>query len=177
MNIIPAAGSPLLDEHLLSSQSADGAPVSLLHIDAASTSIVTFDKNGDTVIVELDAGFESLSSRFFHHTPPTPDEVEYAINLVEDELTAAYRVIRPGSVLVTHDPFVQTIAGFAGLDSSAGFVLSRTAAEEVFTRFAKLSMGSFTEMDRSLVDGVFYAKLLILREVQHHLGFDDVMKC
>lgn len=174
MRVSSAEGSPLLEDHMLASRSADGAPVSLLHVDAAVTPIVTFDRNNDMVIVELDAGYETLSSRFFHHTPPTPDEVEYAINLVEDELTAAFRVIRPGSILVTRDPFVRTIADFAGLDSSAGFILSRAASEEVFTRFARLSMGAFTEMDTTLIDGAFYAKLLILREVLHHLEFSDV---
>ncbi len=140
--------------------------LTLLHIGADRTTIAT----GTDVLV-LTIGTEKTGREFFHHAPPTPEEVENAINVVEDEVTRAHTMTGSASILCTTDESIREIARLAGLPDQPEILLSRDTMESLFTRLAALSMGRPAVKDNLRVDASFSATLLILREVMFHLGF------
>jgi len=103
--------------------------------------------------------------------PPTPVEVENAINAIEDEVVRAHKITGTGSILYTRDNSIREIALLAGVPDQPEMSLSREAMESLFSRFAALSMGRPASKDNLRVDASFSAALLILREFMHHLGF------
>ena len=46
----------------------------------------SFHKNSTNETTFLPVGYSLICSRYFKHTPPTYDEIEYAINDIEDEI-------------------------------------------------------------------------------------------
>ena len=58
---------------------------SILMVIDKSASFFYFIDGGEQLI-SLPVGYEDISARFFRHTPPTPDDIEYAINYIEDEI-------------------------------------------------------------------------------------------
>jgi exopolyphosphatase/pppGpp-phosphohydrolase len=140
--------------------------LTLLHIDALQTIIAT----GTDVLV-LPIGTGKTAPEFFHHAPPTPEEVENAINVVEDEVTRAYQMICKGSILCTTDNSIREIVHLTSVPDKTEMLLSREAMESLFTRLAALSMGRPTAKDDLRVNASFSATILVLREVMFHLGF------
>jgi hypothetical protein len=43
-------------------------------------------RDGLQTEISIPVGFKYISDRYFKHTPPTPAEIEYAINEIEDEI-------------------------------------------------------------------------------------------
>jgi len=127
------------------------------------------------VTLTLPVGFAAIGDRYFKHTPPTYDEVEYAINFIEDEIEKIAPMIpRSGCHLVTDTPFVRNIAQLCGVDTSPEMPLSRDTLEYVFGQYAEIAMGRPPRPYESDISPRFYAQLLILREYLHHLLFDHV---
>ncbi|PLY03346.1 MAG: hypothetical protein C0624_06940 [Desulfuromonas sp.] len=144
-----------------------------LQIDE-STSSFCF-KNSDTVTITLPVGYAAISERYFKHTPPTYDEVEYAINYIEDEIEkVAPEIARKGYHLVTDTPFIRNIAQLCGVETSKEMALSREAHELVFGQYAEIAMGRPPRPHESDISPRFYAQMLILREYLHHLLFEQV---
>jgi len=132
-------------------------------------------KNSDTITITLPVGFEAISERYFKHTPPTYDEVEYAINFIEDEIEkVAPKIARKGFHLVTDTPYIRNVAQLCGVETSPEMVLSRDALEYVFGQYAEIAMGRPPRPHESDISPRFYAQMLILREYLHHLGFEQV---
>lgn len=76
-------------------------------------------KNSDTITVTLPVGFDFISNRYFKHSPPTYDDIEYAINYIEDEIEKVVPVIpMNGYHLVTNASFIREIAHLCGLEYS-----------------------------------------------------------
>jgi exopolyphosphatase/pppGpp-phosphohydrolase len=151
---------------IIKSRISSDKALTLLHIGALRTIITT----GTDVLV-LAIGTEKTGQEFFHHAPPTPEEVENAINVVEDEVARAYKLTGKGSILCTTDTSIREIVHLASVPDQTEMLLSREAMESLFTRLAALSMGRPTAKDDLRVDASFSATLLILREVMFHLGF------
>jgi exopolyphosphatase/pppGpp-phosphohydrolase len=148
--------------------------IALLHTGKEQTYIITEDKENNIIFLKLDIGTEKTGFTYFHHSPPTPDEVENAINVVEDELTKIFSRITKQSVLYTKDEQVKEIAILAGVKNHDEMILSRNDMESLFSRLAALSMGRSVKTDIIPVDSSFSAGLLILREIMHHLGYEFI---
>ena len=143
--------------------------LTVLHIGRDRTIIATA-----TDVLALSIGMEKTGREFFHHAPPTPEEVENAINVVEDEIERAHKSTGQGSILCTTDNSVREISHLASVPDQPEMTLSREALELLFTRLAALSMGRPAVKDNLRVDASFSAALLILREVMFHLGFTSI---
>jgi len=144
-----------------------------MQIHASETSFCL--KSSGTVTLTLPLGFAAIGNRYFKHTPPTYDEVEYAINFIEDEIEKIAPMIpRSGCHLVTDTPFVRDIAKLCGVDTAQEMLLSRDTLEFVFGQYAEIAMGRPPRPHESDISPRFYAQLLILREYLHHLLFDHV---
>ena len=132
-------------------------------------------RNKETITVTLPVGSDLISTRYFKHTPPTYDEIEYAINYIEDEIEKAARSIPADNhPLVTDSSYIREIARLCGVEYSTAMHLSRDALEYLFGQYAEIAMGRPPRRHESDISPRFYAQLLIFREFMHHLKFDHV---
>ena len=69
--------------------------------------------------------------------PPTPAELEQAIDLVEDALTGLPIVPADGDWLVTADALLRRLPGFGSQDAG----LAREAVEALFQQLASRALG------------------------------------
>jgi hypothetical protein len=146
------------------------SPRFLLRIGVTQTTFVPGAAAPGTDIV-LNLGTQTLAEHHFHHSPPTPLELENAIVEIEDEI-ARLRVRFPSDAwLCSTDPMLRTIACLAGLPGSGNASLAQDSMERVFDRLASVSLGRPSSQDFLPTDTTFAATLLILRELMHHLGF------
>ncbi len=120
--------------------------------------------------VTLPVGPLGLAQDVFRHDPPTPAELEHAIDLMEDALTASHLANAARGEIVTSDALLASLPGLG----AAGLRLPRDDVEALFQRLASRSLGTPIN-DHELPPGrELAAALLILRECMHHLGFDRV---
>jgi glutathione S-transferase len=94
--------------------------------------------------------------------------LENAIAAVEDELARAHGSIAKGAAVLTDDATVRDIALAAGVPAGAEMTLSVEAVEQMFQRLAARAPGLPAGRE-------FAGKLLILRELMHHLGFPSIV--
>lgn len=156
----------------LSNTHQDTNIISILSIQSAQTLIVSKDEELNAIIIVLDLGTDTIGA-IFNEEPPPPEEIEKAINIIEDELMLAVRVLRPDTELCSKDAFLKTVINLA-YTSATNNSLSRVAMEALFTRFAVISMGRSPQTDVIPVDASFSANMLILREIMHHLKFENI---
>jgi len=127
-------------------------------------------------LITLPVGFELISTRYFKHTPPTYDDIEYAINYIEDEIEKVVpKIPASGFSLTTDMDFIRHIAILSGLPDSAEINFKRDDLERLFGQYAEIAMGRHPYPYESDISPKFYAQLLIFREFMHHLKFDHVV--
>ena len=147
-----------------------------LSINAEETHIL-FEQNPSEpehqIILKI--GYQKTAREFFWHHPPTPLEIETAINMVEDEIIPLHTKVDSSSILVTTDSTIEQIALLAGIAKRSVMMMSLDAMEQVFNRFADIVSGRPVSQD-TLPDSLeFAATLLILREWMHHLRFEYII--
>jgi exopolyphosphatase/pppGpp-phosphohydrolase len=122
------------------------------------------------VTTQLGLGWVVTPQACFCHDPPTPAELERAIDVVEDEVMRTH-VTGPSEPLLhaTGDALREVANAAGGADR-----LTLDTVEQLFQRIASVSLGD-PSAGRGLPAGVrFVATLLILREFLHHGGFSAV---
>jgi exopolyphosphatase/pppGpp-phosphohydrolase len=150
--------------------------ISVLHIDDNFSFIV---QGSETMKPEkiwaFDIGTEKTARDFFNRFPPTPGEVENAINFVEDELMPVFKLLTPGSGIYSTDKKIREIFQYAGFKKNQDeFILTRVSMESIFSRLAAIITGLPASQDELPASTAFAATLLILREVMHHFGFIEI---
>jgi len=147
--------------------------VSVLHIDDEFCFIVQgSETKKPEKIWAFDMGTEKTARDFFINNPPTPGEVENAINYVEDEVMPLHKLLTPDSSLYSTDERIREIFQYAGFEKNRDeLILTRVSMEHVFSRLAAIITGLPASHDILPASNTFAATLLILREVMHHLGF------
>ena len=149
--------------------------VTFLSIRADKTWLVQGElQNEYKVGVAFGVGSLSVADGCFKHNPPTPPETEMAIMVVEDEIMPFHRKLLPGAVLVTSDAGVLEIIRLAYPNSPSVTKLTRTDVEVLFGRLNAIISGRPASMDVLPTENEFAARLLIVREVLHHLGFVEI---
>ena len=150
-------------------------PVVLLHIGSEETLITIRNTGGEEKTLPLTLGSQLTSFGYFRHSPPTPDEMEMAIMVVEDEISRIRHDIPPGARLFSSDNDIRALARIAGVAENEVMTLSVDAVERTFDRLALVINGRPAHFE-GLPDGNdFAATLLILREFMHHLQFTDIV--
>lgn len=146
----------------------------MLHIGPRQTTVAFGDQAEATRIVVLAIGSKTIADGYFKHAPASALELENAIAIVEDEIAQA-RPALPGDVpLYTADAQLCEIALLSGITESATMVLSRDAMEQTFERMASVALGRPAAQSGLPADNEFAARLLILREIMHHLQFTAI---
>jgi exopolyphosphatase/pppGpp-phosphohydrolase len=150
-------------------------PVTILHIHADYTLIASGQEATPENIWLLGIGSEKTSQEFFTHNPPTPGEVEEAIQTVEDEVMTLSKLLPAGSALYTADKAIRQIALLKDrAENTTEIILSRPDMEQIFGRLAAIISGRPASSDILPSDNAFAATLLILREVMFHLKFTEI---
>jgi hypothetical protein len=121
--------------------------------------------------ITLPIGPRGLADAVLLHDPPTPAELERAIDVIEDALMASRLAQEDRGELVTADALLLALPG---MGSPASDGLTRDAVEALFQRLASRSLGTPVAAAELPLDRDLAAALLILRECMHHLGFDRV---
>lgn len=124
----------------------------------------------DGPVVTLPVGVGDLMRDVLRHQPPTPSELERAIDLIEDALLATRLSKAPRGTLVTSDDALRTLPGLG----TAPATLSIEEVEILFQRLASRSLGTPVAADELPQKLESAAALLVLRECMHHLGFDRI---
>jgi hypothetical protein len=135
-----------------------------LHIGEESTTLAQESSNRR---VELATGWNDIVRRFFRHDPPTPFELEAAIEAVEDEIMRVRHDVPSAPFLETADSIVLQVALAAGVPPGEEMILALEAVEQSFQRLAGGAPGS-SQSPRSS------STLLVLRELMHHFAFREV---
>ena len=123
--------------------------------------------------VVLAVGARGIAGRFFRHAPPTPFELERAIDAVEDALTSSRLQHAERGELVTNDPLLREWVT-AGSPQGDKVRLTRDEVEAIFQRLASASLGHPRALAGLPTGQDAAAALLILRECMHHLGYGGI---
>lgn len=119
-------------------------------------------------------GANNLANNYFKHNPPTPSETEEGIMIVEDEIMPFHKKLTPGTTLYSDDSDLETVLALAHPNSKDPKTLNRTDVEVLFGRLSAIIAERPASMDILPTDNEFAARLLIIREVLHHLGFMQI---
>ena len=139
----------------------------LLHIGDDKTELI-YSSNE---LITLPFGDKMIAEKYFKSLPPTEAEIEYAIQEIEDELMiVSSKVIELNSKLFTLDEKINELLAYAGRDGN----MSIADLEGLFSRFAAIVTGRPASTDILPLDNIFNAYLLILREILHHLKFENI---
>ncbi|WP_145542439.1 hypothetical protein [Yersinia alsatica] len=152
----------------------DNRLITLLYIGNESTTVVTDNPGMAAAEQHLTVGFNNIASGYFRHNPPTADEMETAIIVVEDEIIRISPAVNRASQLITADSHICAIAQLAGLPPQTEMTLSLESMERMFDRLAAVMMGRPAASEGIPADNEFAARLLILREFMHHLQFSSI---
>ncbi|MDD4971642.1 MAG: hypothetical protein PHT07_19625 [Paludibacter sp.] len=154
----------------------ENVPVTVLHIGEEYTFITQgIDNLKPDNLWMFDIGTDKTALDFFKQFPPTPGEVENAIQVVEDEVMPLHKLLVPASNLYSLDEKILDIAQLSvSVESKQGVILARTDMEFVFNRLAAIISGRPASQDVLPTANTFASTILILREVVHHLGFHDI---
>ncbi len=121
--------------------------------------------------IVLPVGATAIAGTLFRHDPPAPDELEQAIDAIEDALTATGLRQAGRGELLAIEPLLLDLLGLR----LAGERCTREAVEAQFQQLASLSLGYPGKLFEPLTAPEEAAKLLILRECMHHLGYEFVV--
>lgn len=149
-----------------------GAALVWLHLGADTLWLAREGEDINAAAMPLDLGTDSTARLFFRSELPRPVELERAIDHVEDELMRAAAWAAGRTTLATDHPFVQGLAATHGLTDA---LLTRDAVEALFQRLASSALGNPSALKGLPTGREAAATLLILRELMHHLNFNQVV--
>ncbi len=125
--------------------------------------------------VTLPVGYQLVSTRFFRHTPPNADDIEYGINYIEDEIAkVVHSVPSQSRPLFTVTDFVRSLALLCFIPDQPVIELSTRQLENLFSQYAEIIVGRPPRSDEPDTSPEFFAKLLILREFMHHFKVEGI---
>ena len=140
------------------------------------TSTVLCVEDGQVVLQqELPLGTASLARQWMRHTPPTPLDIEHAIEVTEDVLMPlAAKLARTEQLQLSGSGAALILQG-VGAAPDVALHWSLDEVEDLFNRIAMVSQGRPIGHEASPAAPEFYAAMVIVRECLHHLRFSEVV--
>ncbi len=147
----------------------------ILELSAESSSVLCTEDGRIVLQQELRLGTASLARQWMRHTPPTPLEIEHAIEQTEDVvMPLARKLVRTEQMLLSGSGAALILQGVvAAPDAAVRWNLDEV--EHLFNRIAMVSQGRPSGQEDLPTAPEFYAAMVILRECLHHLRFDGVV--
>ena len=136
------------------------------------TSMLVCIEDGQVVLQHsLPLGTASLARQWMRHTPPTPLDMEHAIEQTEDVvMPLAAKLVRTQQ-LVLRGSGAALILQAVGARPDEALQWSLDEVEDIFNRIALVSQGRPSGQEALPTAPEFYAAMVILRECLHHLRF------
>ena len=140
------------------------------------TSTVLCVEDGQVVLQqELPLGTASLARQWMRHTPPTPLDIEHAIEVTEDVLMPlAAKLARTEQLQLSGSGAALILQGVRAAPDVA-LHWSLDEVEDLFNRIAMVSQGRPIGHEALPTAPEFYAAMVIVRECMHHLRFTGVL--
>ena len=114
-------------------------------------------------------GTQALGRGPFRHDPPSPLEIEHAIEQVEEAVMPLLRQLPRDTPWETRDAATRQLRRL--VHGGGEGRLSIDDVERVFNQLAAVSQGRPVASSGLPPQAAFTAHVLILREAMHHLGF------
>ena len=128
-----------------------------------------------TVNLSLPLSADALARDLLRHAPPSPLEIERAIERVEDAVMPARARLPAALRLQTSDARLRALVGAAGAArADAPVWLDIDTVEQIFNRLVARAQGRPASQDPLPVDGPSAARLVIVRELLHHWRLDGL---
>lgn len=134
----------------------------------ASGRLVLSDSAGHLVEIPIDGS--GLAHRFFRHDPPRPDEIERAIDAIEDAIMSVASAVGRPEEFVTDDPLLLRLPG-----ARADVRLGIEEIERLFQRLALAASAGSTKGGGLPAGSDAAAALLMLRETMHHFDVGSIL--
>lgn len=136
--------------------------------------VLTLQFRKDNEIVQqttFNAGYKTIADTFFKRNIPNEAEMEIAINSIEDELMRTKELPERKGPLFNSDRTLSALFNKNGLTEQT---YSRQSVENLFSGYARVLMGAPSSEIDAEITREDVATLLILREVMHHLDFEEL---
>lgn len=146
--------------------------VILLTVELNETLIYTNDE-----LIKTPIGYDLVDKKFFRNSPPKENEIEYAINYIEDEIEKIVPKLPKDFILYIDNDFMVDIAKLVGIDffDILDILDIKTPSLEfLFGKYAEVSQGAVPMPFQKDISSLFYSKLLIIREYTHHLKLQNL---
>lgn len=142
----------------------------------SETSTVLCTEDGRVVLEqELPLGTASLARQWMRHTPPTPLDIEHAIEQTEDVvMPLAAKLVRSEQLLLSRSGAALILHG-VGAEPGNERRWKLDDVEDLFNRITMVSQGRPSGQEALPTAPEFYAAMVILRECLHHLRFGAVV--
>ena len=139
------------------------------------TQVQSAPKADLTVNLSLPLSADALARDLLRHAPPSPLEIERAIERVEDAVMPARARLPAALRLQTSDARLRAMVGAAGAArADASVWLGIDTVEQLFNRLVARAQGRPASQDPLPVDGPSAARLVIVRELLHHWRLDGL---
>ena len=139
------------------------------------TQVQSAPKADLTVNLSLPLSADALARDLLRHAPPSPLEIERAIERVEDAVMPARARLPAALRLQTSDARLRAMVGAAGAArADAPVWLDIDTVEQIFNRLVARAQGRPASQDPLPVDGPSAARLVIVRELLHHWRLDGL---
>jgi hypothetical protein len=142
----------------------------------ANASTVVCTEAGQVILQQtLALGTASLAGQWMRHTPPTPLDIEHAIEQTEDiVMPLAAKLARTEQLQLSGSGAALILQG-VGAEPDAELHWNLDEVEDLFHRIAMVSQGRPSGQEALPTAPEFYAAMVILRECLHHLRFSGVV--
>jgi hypothetical protein len=142
----------------------------------ANASTVVCTEAGQVVLQQtLALGTASLARQWMRHTPPTPLDIEHAIEQTEDiVMPLAAKLVRTGQLQLSGSGAALILQG-VGAEPDAELHWNLDEVDDLFHRIAMVSQGRPSGQEALPTAPEFYAAMVIVRECLHHLRFAGVV--
>ena len=139
------------------------------------TQVQSAPKADLTVNLSLPLSADALARELLRHAPPSPLEIERAIERVEDAVMPARARLPAALRLQTGDARLRALVGAASAArADAPVWLDIDTVEQIFNRLVARAQGRPASQDPLPVDGPSAVRLVIVRELLHHWRLDGL---
>ena len=144
------------------------AVTTLLHIGEKHVVVLTGPVDKHETAQQIDLGAARIARDYFRHDPPSAQDIERAIDFVEDE------IMRLGKVTVVATKLLSTSDALQAWAAVSGPTMAIDTIEQWFQRLAAASLGQPGAVQGLPAGREAAATLLILREFMHHRGHSEI---
>ena len=146
-----------------------------LQLGADTSTILCTDSGRIVLQQDLPLGPASLARQWMRHTPPTPLDIEHAIEQTEDVVMPLAAKLARAEQLQLSGAGAGVILQGVGAKPDVALHWNLDDVEDLFNRIAMVSQGRPSGQEALPTAPEFYAAMVIVRECLHHLRFGGVV--